>query len=913
MKRPNPRSYYEKFVNALSFSSELYKLRRELNIKIDVPDIVSPAAQPPGMTRWFKKRRLSIAESYLMVVRDLESKQSKARLRSLRTMVEVSFHAKSLDMPLNTARVQMALIKEAVKNRGNRRKQLELLRDFEVAAHGQYQVIRKLCDELNIIELPETGERLKNMDAGWDEHVHDTATSGRKNATQLLIDAFIKGISELTISYTSAESLDMMEEAISAGKILGIKVRIGIEFSLMLQNKRFHFMALLPSCKSAKDAEHWFKAHSGGLKEFFSGLEKNQSIRIKAVGDLIKNFNKSFLKDLNEGYPDGELYSVPKLEMDDLSAFIPIASINRMHLGEFFYSRYKPVLFKRILLQKVQWERARADLRKKLISEWDFKIVDDRYKSLRAEFRDLNPEELRKRYFTNPAGGDYQTVFDDIEKTKDVLAKAGCELKILHPLEHGLEKVKKVLEKSRGIIDRVEIYNMQDSVLRDPEEIIQLARFVNDLNGQSVRDGLPPYIPACGSDSTGRSPKIPGMGFIRQDKIRGRYRNRYLKRHIALPAFISAMIEAKGKPVTREMTDSAPVILSMGKISSGTVNLVGDERENDSVNVPLSRVWRYLNPTLVNLIFAAIGFTVANRFIGPVYAALWLFITGFRNSIADLVAGRGTKISEWNIKSVNFGNVSRSLFWTGFSVPILAYVKAQFDIYWPGPAEGVFFDLAKFFFISFSNGLYLATHNTLRGFDKKVVRANFFRSVIAWPFATITSPLGKLLGIPSIVQAKIWSDLVAGFIEGGSKYFKVLKLRRRDLEELIPRIVSDDKEDRFPALLDLLFLYREEPRTESSLKAVLDPEYRPFLILKEDKEAQKYSFGEFYEAVMDDRCDRALMDYILSRYGNETAVDLTELVSSTLPALRSWLAPRAKLLPPASDRPQAKEDIDKKR
>ena len=899
MDRPRLRHYWDKFINTFSFSSELYKLRRELNALIDSPDTIVPAphSHALGITRWFKKRRISIAEDYLMVIRDLESKQYSARLRSLRMMVDVSFHAKSLDLPLNTARVQMALIKETVKNRGNRRRQLELLQDFSVSSHGQYQVIRKLCDELNIIELPESGTRLKNMDTGWDEHVHDTASSGRKNATQLLIDAFIKGISTLTISYTSPDSLEMMVEAVEAGKIVGIRVHIGLEFSLMVQGRRFHFMALLPPFKNGKETERWFRENSSKLHDLFDGLDRNQAYRIEAVKDLLKNFNRSALGELNEGYPANKLYSIPKLELKDLTALIPLSSVNRLQLGEFLYSSYKPVLFNRVLLLKVQREKARNDFRKKVISEWDYRIIDDRYTGIRKQFRELTPDQLRKQYFTNPKIGDYQTVFDNLTKIKSVLSGAGCSLKILHPLEHGLDRAKKLLEKSRGLIDRVEIYNMQDSVLRDPDEILQLARFINDLNKDSALNGIPPFIPVCGSDATGRNPRIPGMGFIRQDRIGGRFRKKYIKRHVALPPLVSAMIGAEGKHVTRELVAAAPVILSMGKISSGAPNLLGDEPEIEGAYISPTRVWRYLNPTLVNLIFAAIGFLVANHYIGPFYACLWLFITGFRNSIADLVASRGTRLSEWNLKSVNFGNVTRSLFWTGFSVPILGFVKTQFDVFWPLANDGLLFNSVKFFFIAFSNGLYLATHNTLRGFDRKVVRANFFRSVIAWPLATIFAPLGNLAGIPAIVQSKIWSDFVAGFIEGGSKYLLVLKLRRRDLEEIIPRVISGDRDDRFAAILDLLYLFREEPRTEGSLRAALDTPTQLEVILKDDKDARKYSFHEFNEAVMSERCDHELVDYILAHYGHETAVELTGLVASTLPSLREWLTARSKHVP----------------
>jgi len=558
------------------------------------------------------------------------------------------------------------------------------------------------------------------------------------------------------------------------------------------------------------------------------------------------------------------------------------------------YTAYRPILFNRAMMLKVQREKARLAFRRKMMSEWEYRIVDERNARVRDEYRTLNPEQLRIKYFTNPEIGDYQTVFTDIAGIKSTLAEAGCSLKVLHPLEYGFEPARRLLEACGGVIDRVEIYNMQDSVKRDPDEILRFAHLVDELNEKSAREGTAPFIPVCGSDSTGRAPTIPGMGFIREDKLKGKLRKQFMRRHIALPAFISAMVEAEGVPVGSESRGSEPKILSLGKTSGGRANLIGDENSIEETFIPPARAWRYLNPALVNAVYAAIGFLVAQRFIGTFYALLWLFITAFRNSIADLVAGRGSRMSAWNLKGINFNNVTRSLFWTGFSVPIMAFVKTKFDALWPLAAEGLLFDSVKFFFIAFANGLYLAFHNTLRGFDKKVVRANFWRSVIAWPLATVFAPLGAMLGIPSIVQSKIWSDFVAGFIEGGSKYVKILGLRRRDLEEILPLLTTGDREERYTALLDLLFMYREEPRTESSLKVILSPDYRFGKSKKGDKEAADFTFMDFKAALMNEGKDHELVDFILSSYQPEMAADLMDLVSKTLPACREWVAAHTK-------------------
>jgi len=885
---------YKSAVSSLSFSAELRKMRRELNAKIDMPDTIStpPTSHARGVNRWFTRRRISIAESYLMVVSGLDSRHSRSRLEALRVLLDASFHSKSLDMPLNTARVQMALIKEAVKNRHNKRRQLELLHDFSISTHGQQQVINRLCDELNIVVLPEKGTRLEDFGYGWDDHVHDTATSGRKNPTQLVIDAFIKGISELTVAYGSFADLEMMEEALEAGQIIGIRINIGLEFSLTVHGSRFHFMAVLPRMRKPADARDFFQAKAQVLREFFADLEKNQANRIEAVRRVLQEFNASALEGLNREFPDEPLYRVPELTFEALNAFIPTMSINRTHLAEFLYSKVRPVMFNRLLLLKVRRSKALDDWKRGGGSESDYRTAEEKYSNLKKAFRKMSPDTLQKQYFDGSSLIDYSSTFDDIRAVKSMLSAAECRLKLLHPLEHGVEKAREILAENRGVIDIVEIYNIQDCILRPPEEVLSLAREVNGLNGRSLEDGIVPYLPVCGSDSTGRHPKIPGMGFTREDGIVGTKKRNFLTRHIRLMPLISAMIAAGGKPVSEKEADSASPIVCLGKLSEW--GGASDDSSGENAYIAPRRVWRYLNPSLKNGVFMFIGFVVANHFIGWGYALLWLGITGFRNSIADLVSNRGGRLSEWKLKSISFDNVAQSLFWTGFSVPILGLVKSDFDLVWPWAQDGMLFTLVKFFVISFANGLYLAAHNTLRGFDKKVVRANFFRSVIAWPFAALFSPLGSLLKIPSIVQTKIWSDFVAGFIEGGGKYRNILRLRKQNIEEIIPKILDRRGDEQHIAILDLLYLFREEPRTRNSLIALFELSRPSLPVLGGGKKSAPARPLRDLLGILDQpRLDEELTAFILSRYDEEIAPDLVGLVAETLPPLRTWLDSRS--------------------
>jgi len=951
--KPRALKLYDRIVETLSFSGELYKLRRELNARIDQPEAIEPdpRSHPLGVARWFKKRRISIAEAYLMVVKDLDSRHAKSRLRALRTMVEASFHSQALDMPLNTARVQMALIKEAVKARDDRRRQLELLQDFSVSTYGQAQVIRRLLDRLNLIELPETGGKLRDLPgAGADSHIHDTATSGRKNPTQILIDAFIKGMGELTIAYNGITAVEMMEEAVEAGRIVGIKVSIGIEVGLDFEGERFHFMALLPEMRRGEDLRAFFDGNRKLLKPLRLGLEEDQEGRVEAIKRSLAAFNGSPREELNEGFPDKAAYRVPKLRMKDLARFVPLTSANRAHLGEFLWQSYRPVMFNRVLYLKAMRGKALRDRRNGLISDWDSGLIESRYARVRAEFRTMNPEALRRRFFPDPSDAEHDSAFDDITRLRRTLSQAGCRLRFIQPLEHGYSKAARVLEAGRGLVDQVEIYNIRDSVKRGPDEIQRLCRLVEELNERSVQDGSAPFVPVCGSDATGRSPDIPGMGFVRSDALTGKYSGRWARRHIKLPGVVSALILGGGTgagtwTATDALPDSASApaagpgagkarsrglrrtggtraagtarpgtvdIICMGKISEGIENRLGDEEDGGGSSVPPLRALRYINPVIANLVLPAIGFSVANLVVGPAYACLWLGITAVRVSIADLVAFRGARIRQWNAKSVNWGNVAQALFWTGFSVPIMAFIKSRFDSLWPLAASGLLYNAVKFFFIAFANGLYIASHNKLRGFDRKVIRANLFRTIISWPFATVFAPLGSGLGIPSIVQSKIWSDIVAAFIEGSGKYFKTLRLRKRDVEEMVPRIIEGRKEDRAIAVLDLLYLFREEPRTRNSLKAALRPTPSPWSLVLPRRAKGKAGAAQATEAAarrldrlaaifMDDRLDRLLVDYALSRHAREMAVDLVRLVSETLPEFRDWLAAITKGRRPSFD------------
>ncbi len=477
-------AWYNRCVDALSFGSDYQKLRRLLNARIDSPASIEevPPSHPAGFVREMKKRRISMVESYLVIIRNLESEQHRERIQALRLLGEQTSHAKNLTMPLNTARVQIALMKEAIKNRDNKRRQLECLYDFTVSSFGQASVIRAYLDELGIIELPETGQRLADMDRGWDLHVHDNSSYGRKTPSQLVIDAFIKGISSITVAFNQLNNLGNVEELLTAGDILGVRVHIGAEFCVRTRDRRFHFMYLLPPVGSSAELASFFARHGGTLRPFLDGLNANQESRIASIHALIENFNAVHLPALNDGCEPGSVYALSALDLAAVDEIVPMESLNRMYLGELLYSRWKPVLLRRVLLAKSKVNRAREELARGSISRWDASNIEARYEALRKTYAELNPENLRAQYFAAPRLSEYPTVFTDMEVVARPLKETGGSIKILHPLEHGLDAAYEVVLAEARWIDRVEVYNMYDSINRSVDDTQRFARFVNVLN-----------------------------------------------------------------------------------------------------------------------------------------------------------------------------------------------------------------------------------------------------------------------------------------------------------------------------------------------------------------------------------------------------------------------------------------------
>jgi len=909
---------YNDVVNFLSFAKNLRDLRTKINLRIDLPEIITPFpdSHPRGFIKEFKKRRTTIIESYLRITKNLESVSYTERIQALRLLAEHITYSRSLKMPLNTARVQLALMKEVVKNRDNKRIQLELMRDFSVSSFGLPRVIRRFLKKFDIIEVPETGEELKDLKMGWDYHVHDNTSYGRKTPMQLIIDAFIKGISELTVVYTNLDHEESIKEVLEAGKTLGIKVNIAIEFSAITSGLRFHYIYILPEFASDKKKfKKFIKQKSHNFRDFLNQLEENDKKRRKTTNLLVKNFNDNHLPEINQGYNRDSVYYLKPLQLMEESSDGLARIYSSRQLGEFVYPIMKKVFENRAL--HITAIRKRAEGTPELFSDQEIYSIEISYFKIREQYRELEPEKIRMDYF---AGNELFTPETAVDSLKDIyhLAKrTEGSIKFIQPLEHGLQAAVNLILENCEMLSYAEIFNIYDTIGTKESDFIILTNFIKLLN-QKDRQLLLKYlndnqlsyseknidkaldylkdnilIPAVGSDATGRSSLAPGMGFVMENRLPKYQRKHFKKRHFSLPDEVSELEYRFARvPKTKLKAKEKPRIICLGKVDVSKKNLLGDENIQKPI-APL-RAWEYMNPAIRNFIFILIGFIPAYYTVGVEYACLWLIITGSRNMFVDVISANGLKPADWHYQDVNWTNLAHSLFWTGFSVPILGFVKARFDIVWTLQHDGALYEFVKFFFINTANGLYLAAHNYLRGFDKGTIRGNLFRSILAWPFATLFSPLGNVMGIPSIVQAKFWSDFVASIIEGSGKYKDIIRLKVKIMKKLLPELQSEDDETVKLATLDLIYFINESTRAKTAFKKHVFGNVSIFQRAKNVFRGRKtkqlhHLYHDVKRQFNRENSYSELTEYIISHYNREHSIYLLQMLSKNYDQFSQWL------------------------
>jgi hypothetical protein len=823
---------------------------------------------PRGIKEMAESKGLRIAYAVIHLLESLQEGQVDNRICALRALRDEVMCSTDQYLQINTARVLLEIMKDLVRAEGNYARQLELAHDFRIVASGKPRIVRLYLKKYHLLEMPEEWNQL-----AFDDHVHDANTKGRKSATHLIMDAWIKGIRRLRVIYYNFIRPETAEELMQAAFIMGIEVRIGIEFPVSFYGGFAHII--------------WVPRGFADSEDFIRFLSDDAVDSLMNDGGEVSDFQRNIVLGVLEAFNRDHRPVIAEkfgIETDELDiarflASVGIGQASLLHLAKFIHQELLPVLHARVEKLQEEYREADDEGKKRIeslikeIDQFDMDQINDVY--LKQIKRTFDPEEMPSLM--------KMTAQDLIERLDRLRSGYRITLNLTHMK---VEDVLELIYDCKGRITRLEIFNLKDyadGIVDHIPEIHELQACINSGNVVKLKRIILGMVDAMenhpdpdmrlradkmkriladieslkdmykikalkariGSDSTGYSPRLYGMGLAVLDSLPRRtiksiasnverphlllpfYVDIFLRktwgrenyRFGIFPAFLSLlrMIPGLGQiglPCRKEWLASVD---SIRMVEQGNIITLGGVRKESSIGLSLHKQpekphkikysWRYLQTEWKNLFKVLIGFIPAFLTFYLVHdwwvlmffgAFIWFGITGLRNIVGAVMAGGGTRRSSqlrWN-DFISWDRLTDSLMYTGFSVPLLDYLVKTVIL---NSGFGINIQTGPIILYSVMavvNGVYLTSHNLFRGLPRETAFANFFRSALSIPIAIgLNAILGTVLtafgvaGTAMILQSwaavisKFSSDLVAGFIEGAIDRARNIKNRVKDYQD----------------------------------------------------------------------------------------------------------------------------------
>ncbi|ACS78405.1 hypothetical protein [Maridesulfovibrio salexigens] len=918
---------------------------------------------PHGIKEMAAPQGLRIAYAVISLLGSFENGMARDRLKALRSLRDEVFLSSSGFYRKNTARVLLQIMKKLVRPGNSELNRLKLAHDFRMVSAGNPRKIRKELAKYHLVEMPEEWNQY-----AFDDHVHDANTKGRKSPTHLIMDAWIKGIREITVVYYNYVRPQVIEELLEAGNILDIKVHVGIELSARFRNKFVRF-TWEPNVLSDTTSFQKFMEKERVIELFEEGREVSR-YQQKYVFDVLNEFNSRHSNDIGKQLD----LKIPVLDQDEFIGFVGTGQPSILHLGRFIHNKLA-------IYAEDKGETKLTPAQKELLRTLTVRTIIDEYLApaknpqlhdpaephkdtelpelLRCNINELMTRLLRlhssSKFTLNLAnltaqdtlellydGGGMITHIEAynlkdicVDEQRTQLTGQEKHYKLIGRLQKALNEDSVITLKSAI---REIIYDYDDQLeklqagseaeafkamqRRKPELVAilsDLEKFHTIYRKRSLRSRI-------GSGSTGQAEHRHGMGFVVLDTLPARARKPFYRNscgegcnRIPVSALMTKSVNSKVGLSRRELSrlpegkagrqvkwtlDSFKIhagksgnIGTLGGLHVQPDNSVESKRETDS----LGNSWNYLNTNIKNTAKVLLGFIPAflTFFLTKDWwllsyfgAVIWFAITGSRNIIQSVLGGGGLRRSPllpWN-SLVSWSRISDSLLYTGFSVPLLDYLVKTLLLDNTFGVTTSTNPILLYSVMGLANGIYLSSHNAIRGLPKGATVGNFFRSILAIPVAVALSGLiGALLGMAGIPDAtgilqkwaaiisKFASDGVAAFIEGLADRQANIKARiagykmkitqlfsvfskldlmfpEEDVLEMLQspkimmRTLSKEARDLEKLIivnaLDLMYFWLYQPRSRKALSSILQSMsreewlifYRSQLILKRHKE-----------------------------------------------------------------------------
>jgi hypothetical protein len=842
---------------------------------------------PHGIKELAAPRGLRIAYAVVSLLGSFKKGKAHDRLKALRSLRDEVLLSSSTYYRRNTARVLLQIMKELVRTRGNELRRLQLAHDFRMVSAGNPRRIRRELVKYYLVEMPEQWNQL-----AFDDHVHDANTKGRKSPTHLIMDAWIKGIRNLTVVYYNYVRPDVIEELLEAGTILDVKVRVGIELSTRFRDKYIRF-TWEPGGFPDNSAFLRF-LEKEGVREFLREGREVSQYQQKYVLDVFGEFNSRHRLDLNRRFG----LCLDPLVLEKFLFFVGTGQPSILHLARFIQntvleceavcSTKKPPGEEGVadgVTEPAQSLAVEDIMGRYLLPTRNPGIYDPGVPREGPEIPELLHcglnELLRRLLSLHPssnftlnlgnlssqdtlellyAGGGMITHIEaynlkqagngtgtGVEPGAAVRGDDG-ERKVNAELHHGLisrlqsalnddnvislknvirEIILEYDEQQRRQKSRLknnsgekggsgspgnDLSRMQKRKLQLIDILSDLETFHNSYRKRSLKSRI-------GSGSTGQAEHCYGMGFVVLDTLPSRAARRFSggkgrgrtlipvsaqitrTSHTRLmPARVKANdgFTLQGKGVKRWVNYSLDRLILHAGVP-GNIGTLGGRNRQHCNGAGINRTedtgsrgepWKYLNTNLKNTAMVLLGFIPAFLtffltkdwwVLAYLGAFIWFGITGARNIIQSVLGGGGLRRSPllpWN-SLVSWGRISDSLLYTGFSVPLLDYLVKTVLLDRSLGVTTATDPILLYTIMGLANGIYISSHNVIRGLPRGAAAGNFFRSILAIPLAILlNTAIGFFLamaGVPDVttvlqkwaaIISKLASDCVAAVIEG---------------------------------------------------------------------------------------------------------------------------------------------------
>jgi hypothetical protein len=829
-----------------------------------------------GIKEMAESKGLRIAYGVIHLLSSLESGGVEERINALRALRKEVIDTAEGSLPKNTARVLMQIMKEIVRAHGNYYKQLELAHAFRTTASGKPSLVRQQLRYFHLLEMPEQWNQI-----AFDDHVHDANTKGRKSSTHLIMDAWIKGIRRLRVIHYHFIEPRFAAELLEAAAILEIDIRIGIEFYARYRQKYVQLI-WVPRGFSESQAFLCFLAEPQVVGMMEAGRQAAR-YQQRYVMELLRRFNEIHRSEISRELS----VDIAPIAEEDFLAFVGIGQKSKLHLAKYLHDQIISTLERKVVALRAE-AAAASEQRREEISRWiesmnrlDLEVLLDGYldraRNPQIAYPDVPPDEGEE-------------VPELLRMTPQQILSRLTQLSSGYRITLNLSNVQdhevlELLYDCQGMITRLEIFNLKDQAsgkidhipdisrlqqVINQNNVIRLKRLIRDMIDRCTRsnsvspqqmqklhsilydmDALnsfyahKPLKARIGSDSTGRSPKVHGMGLVVGDTLPRKAQHQIEKDvgadlreiiPIAITVFRNVLYlpQKETRPFNRILTRLANRFEFLNwlgywrkkgwavqddstrlQIPGNVVTLGGVQKNTDNglhLTPPDSKKgwarfhWRHLNSQFKNGGKVLIGFIPAFAtfaltkdwwVLAYLGAFIWFGITGLRNILQSVLGGGGLRRSpllNWN-DLISWTRITDSLLFTGFSVPLLDYLVKTVILDRGFGITTATHSVFLYTFIALANGIYLSGHNAFRGLPKAAIYGNFFRSLLSIPIAILlNAAIGTLLSLFGVtatapilqkwaaVISKAASDMVAGVIEGLADRYNNIHLCLRSLK-----------------------------------------------------------------------------------------------------------------------------------